>query len=183
MARPPHPTDSGRPVSVTDPTLAIRTVGDAFAAAAAAMRHTAAVCPEVVLRDPNGFWRAYTEIPLAALLYAASPAGCGGGIRWAAQAVDNADPEGFAEPGWVQVLSWCRDHVALAVIVDRAITANADDRHTDSILLLLHDVIDCLTGARVATAAPRDGVTGVASPPLASPPPTAHQSVLKGQRT
>ncbi len=86
-------------MSLTDPTTTIRTASDAVAAAATLMRQTAQACPQIALRDPHGIWRTYAEMSLASLLYAASSAGCGGGICWAAKALDNTDPELTAEPG------------------------------------------------------------------------------------
>lgn len=160
------------PLDVSDPTFFIRTLCHAIDAAAAAMRDTAVARPEVALRDPNGFWRAYTEIPLAALLYAASPAGSGNGIGWAAIALDNTDPDRWDEPGWGQVMSWCRDDLALVLILERAITANDDERQRDSILLLLHDVIDHLS-SRPAAHTWVDSAW-LDSYGYANPQPTAH---------
>ncbi len=158
-------------VDVSDPTFFIRALCHAMDVAAAAMRDTAVARPEVALRDPNGFWRAYTEIPLAALLYAASPAESGNGIAWAAAALDNTDPESIDEPGWCQVASYCRDHVVLAEVVLRVMIFNDHDRQRDrqrdSILLLLHDVIDHLTSR---PAAP----TWLDSYGYANPQTTAH---------
>ena len=85
-------------MSAPDPTTTIRTASEAGFAAARLMREAASVCPEVALRDPHGFWRGQAEMSLASLLYAASPAGCGGGITWAVRALDNTDPEFTAEP-------------------------------------------------------------------------------------
>lgn len=147
-----RPTGS-HSVSVTDPTAAIRTASDALSAAAAAIAETAAVCAEVTLRDPHGIWRSVAERPLASLLYAASPAGCAGGMGWAVRALDNTDPESAAEPGWRQVEHLCRRNFVLLTAAARVI--DLDDRRRDSILLVLHDVIDYLTGG---------GATGCPSP-------------------
>ncbi|HPX38503.1 MAG TPA: hypothetical protein PLH92_14285 [Mycobacterium sp.] len=131
-------------MSLTDPTTTIRTASDAVAAAATLMRQTAQACPQIALRDPHGIWRTYAEMSLASLLYAASSAGCGGGICWAAKALDNTDPELSAEPGWRQVEQLCRGHVPLMAAAARAI--DLDDRRRDSMLLALHDVFDYLAG-------------------------------------
>ena len=129
-------------MSLTDPTTTIRTASDAVAAAATLMRQTAQACPEIALRDPHGIWRTYAEMSLASLLYAASSAGCGGGICWAAKALDNTDPEPSAEPGWRQVERLCCGHLTLTAAAARAI--DLDDRQRDSMLLALHDVFDYL---------------------------------------
>lgn len=100
-------------MSAPDPTTTIRTASEAGFAAARLMREAASVCPEVALRDPHGFWRGQAEMSLASLLYAASPAGCGGGITWAVRALDNTDPEFTAEPGWRQVEQLCGGHPVL----------------------------------------------------------------------
>lgn len=147
-----RPTGS-RNVSVNDPTQAIRTASDAMSAAAAVMREITWAYADVAMRDPDGIWRAYAEMPLAGLLYAASPAGCGGGIAWAARALDNTDPDSYDEPGWGQVAQLCRHHVVLLRAVTR--TIDLDDRQRDSILLVLHDVFDYLIGG---------GATGWTSP-------------------
>lgn len=161
-------------VDVSDPTYFIRTLWHAMDAAAAAMRDTAVARPEVALRDPNGFWRAYTEIPLAALLYAASPAESGSGIGWAAAALDNTDPERWDEPGWCQVAAYCRDHVVLAEVVMRVMIFNDDDQQRDSILLLLHDVIDHLA-SRPAAPTWLDSAW-LDTYGYANPQPTAHHN-------
>lgn len=94
-------------MSLTDPTTTIRTASDAVAAAATLMRQTAQACPQIALRDRTASGT-YAEMSLASLLYAASSTGCGGGICWAAKALDNTDPELSAEPGWRQVEQLCR---------------------------------------------------------------------------
>lgn len=131
-------------MSVTDPTTTIRTASDAVAVAAALMRQTARACPEVRLRDPDGIWRSYAEMSLASLLYAASPAGCGGGMGWATKALDNTDPESSAEPGWRQVEQLCGDRSLLVAAAASAI--DLEDRQRHSMLLVLHDVFDYLAG-------------------------------------
>ncbi len=135
-------------VSVTDPTATIRTASDAVFAAATLMREAALVRPEFAMRDPHGIWRSHAEMPLASLLYAASPAGCGGGMRWAVRALDNTDPEPTAEPGWRQVEQLCRGHAFLVTAAARAI--DGDDRQRHSMLLVLHDVFDYLAGGGAA---------------------------------
>ena len=130
--------------SAPDPTTTIRTASEAGFAAARLMREAASVCPEVALRDPHGFWRGQAEMSLASLLYAASPAGCGGGITWAVRALDNTDPEFTAEPGWRQVEQLCGGHPVLVRGAARAI--DGEDRQRHSMLLVLHDVFDYLAG-------------------------------------
>ncbi len=147
-----HTITEGANVSVTDPTATIRSAADAMSAAATLLRQTARACPEVRMRDPHGIWRTFAEMPLASLLYAASPSGCGGGISWAATALDNTDPEPGGEPGWRQVEQLCRGHLALASGATRAI--NLEDRQRHSILLVLHDVFDYLAGGGSGRASP-----------------------------
>ncbi|MDQ1318782.1 MAG: hypothetical protein QG655_25 [Actinomycetota bacterium] len=151
-----HTTHSHRQgvdtVSVTDPTATIRTAADAAFVAATLLRETALGCPGSTMRDPVGIWRDYAEMPLASLLYAASPAGCGGGIDWAARALDNTDRESADEPGWCQVEHLCSGHVVLVRGAARAI--DGEDRQRHSMLLVLHDVFDYLAGGGAGRASP-----------------------------
>lgn len=52
-------------------------------------------------------WQVQAVVPLAGLVYAASPAGCGGGIQWVQQAIANADPDDVSNPGWARAALSC----------------------------------------------------------------------------
>ena len=56
----------------------------------------------------HGVWESRAAGPLAALLYAASPAGNSQGIEWVLRAVDNSNPHSSDEPGWRQAISICQ---------------------------------------------------------------------------
>ena len=85
-----------------DPTLRIVKPADALGLAEALVDGV----PRGMVWD--SIWLAHAVAPLAALLYAASVMGNGGGITWVCQAAVNPDDDD-REPSWGQAARICRD--------------------------------------------------------------------------
>lgn len=52
-------------------------------------------------------WEVHAVVPLAVILFAAGPLGCGEGEPWVRAAIDNADPEDTVRPGWARAALLC----------------------------------------------------------------------------
>jgi Type IV secretory system Conjugative DNA transfer len=84
----------------------------------------------------RGIWESRAVGSLAALLYAASPAGNSQGIEWVLRAVDNIDPDSTDEPGWHQAVSICQRVEVLALGL-RRILEMADPHVRDSVAVAM----------------------------------------------
>lgn len=83
-----------------------------------------------------GIWESGAVGPLAALLYAASPAGNRGGVQWILRAVDNINPDCGNEPGWQQAVSICQRVEVLASGL-RRILEMAEPRIRESVAIAM----------------------------------------------
>jgi type IV secretion system protein VirD4 len=84
----------------------------------------------------RGIWESRAVVPLAALLYSASPAGNSQGIEWALRAVDNISPDSANEPGWHQAVSICQSVEVLALGL-RRILEMEEPRLRDSVAVTM----------------------------------------------
>lgn len=134
-----------------DPTKLIRTPDQAVTAANTMMQMSAVGLGSGADQVSDaGIWEANTETPLAAMLYAASPAMGGGGrglgMDWVLLAVDNmvkADPDAaptlVTEPGWAAAAEIVRDIPLFANALAR--TLDMDARQRDSIALTMRKAV------------------------------------------
>ncbi|MDT5366625.1 MAG: hypothetical protein QOC62_1056 [Mycobacterium sp.] len=95
-----------------DPTAAIHTPNDALDAAeellqALTVHHTGRFADRQDRAEV--LWSTAAAVPLAAMLYAASPAGNHAGIRWVRRAVDDVGNEGDTSPCWCEAAAVCRE--------------------------------------------------------------------------
>ncbi|OMC13527.1 hypothetical protein A5736_23020 [Mycobacterium sp. SP-6446] len=99
-----------------DPTVTTSTPHEALTVAETIMRAATAArrWGANQLRD-EGIWESRAVGPLAALLYAASPAGNARGIEWVLRAVDNVNADCGDEPGWHQAVAICQSADVLAL--------------------------------------------------------------------
>jgi type IV secretion system protein VirD4 len=99
-----------------DPTVTTCTPHEALAVAETIMQ-AATMAPGLGANQTRdrGIWESRAAVPLAALLYAASPAGNREGIEWVLRAVDNISPDCPDEPGWHQAVSICQCVEVLAL--------------------------------------------------------------------
>jgi type IV secretory pathway TraG/TraD family ATPase VirD4 len=100
-----------------DPTVLIGTLEDAQAAAETLLAMSSVGFGGAQARPAtdNGMWENLAFAPLTCLLYAASPAATGAGMRWALQAAEDVSmparwPSGVStDPSWVTAALWCGD--------------------------------------------------------------------------
>jgi hypothetical protein len=87
----------------------------------------------------GGIWESQAAGPLAALLYAASPAGNNEGMRWVLRAVDNIDPQRSGEPGWFQAAALCHRFEVLALGMLRIL--DMEPRQRDSVAITMRKAV------------------------------------------
>ena len=87
----------------------------------------------------GGIWESQAAGPLAALLYAASPAGNSEGMQWVLRAVDNLDAERRSEPGWHQAAYLCHRFDVLALGMLRIL--DMEPRQRDSVAITMRKAI------------------------------------------
>lgn len=129
-----------------DPTTLISTPDQAVTAANTMMQMSAVGLGTGVDQVSDaGIWESNTEGPLAAMLYAASPRGCGAGIEWVLLAVDNMakadprNPQTSLNPGW----QMAADIVAHLPLLHNALirTLDMDPKQRDSIALTMRKAV------------------------------------------
>ncbi|MBU8819260.1 type IV secretory system conjugative DNA transfer family protein [Mycolicibacterium goodii] len=107
----------------------------------------------------GGIWESQAAGPLAAFLYAASPAaardGVGLGMDWVLRAVDNIDPEKVSEPGWAQAAARCHKYEVLALSMMR--TLDMEPRQRDSIAITMRKAITPWLRTSLAAATAQAG--------------------------
>jgi hypothetical protein len=120
-----------------DPTVSTCTPHEALAVAESIMQ-TATVARGWGANQVSdrGIWDSRAVGPLAALLYAASPAGNCQGIEWVLRAVDNVNPDCASEPGWHQTVSICHSVEVLALGL-RRILEMEEPRPRDSVAVTM----------------------------------------------
>jgi Type IV secretory system Conjugative DNA transfer len=91
------------------------------------------------VRD-RAIWESRAVGPLAALLYAASPAGNRQGIEWVLRAVDNINPDCGNEPGWQQAVSICHS-VEIFALGLRRILEMEEHRLRDSVAVAMRTAL------------------------------------------
>lgn len=87
----------------------------------------------------GGIWESQAAGPLAALLYAASPAANNKGMQWVLRAVDNLDAERRNEPGWHQAAAYCHRFDVLALGMLRIL--DMEPRQRDSVAITMRKAI------------------------------------------
>jgi hypothetical protein len=133
-----------------DPTVAAGTPQEALAVAETIMQGTtlARGWGANHVRD-RGIWESWAVAPLAALLYAASPAGNSQGIEWVLRAVDNINPDSTDEPGWHQAVSICQSVEVLALGLRRSLEM-ADPQLRDAVAVALRAALTPWLRAKLA---------------------------------
>lgn len=127
-----------------DPTVSIKTPMEAQTVAENIMQMaTVGLGSGADQVSDGGIWESQAAGPLAAFLYAASPAvsrdGVGLGMNWVLRAVDNIDPEKRNEPGWAQAAALCHRYETLALSMMR--TLEMEPRQRDSIAITMRKAI------------------------------------------
>lgn len=152
-----------------DPTVTIKTPMEAQTVAENIMQMaTVGLGSGADQVSDGGIWESQAAGPLAAFLYAASPAasrdGIGRGMDWVLRAVDNIDPENISEPGWAQAAALCHRYEVLALGMMR--TLDMEPRQRDSIAITMRKAITPWLRASLAAA---DQLHGGTEPTLFSP--------------
>lgn len=86
-------------------------------------------------------WEVRAVLPLAVILFAAGPVGCGEGEPWVRAAVDNADPEDTAQPGWARAALLCATSDPVMARSMAGLTA-LDQRQRDCVVMALRAALD-----------------------------------------
>lgn len=125
---------------VYDPTASIFTPHEALTVAETIMQMaTVGFGSGADQVSDGGIWESQAAGPLAALLYAASPAGNNQGMRWVLRAVDNIDENRTAEPGWHQAAAMCHRFDVLALGMMRIL--EMEPRQRDSVAITMRKAI------------------------------------------
>jgi hypothetical protein len=123
-----------------DPTAAICTPQEALTVAETIMQMaTVGFGSGADQVSDGGIWESQAAGPLAALLYAASPAGNNEGIRWVLRAVDNIDEKRGREPGWYQAAALCHRFEVLALGMLRIL--EMEPRQRDSVAITMRKAV------------------------------------------
>ncbi|OAN31854.1 hypothetical protein A4X20_28860 [Mycolicibacterium iranicum] len=96
-------------------------------------------------------WEVHAVVPLAVILFAAGPLGCGEGEPWVRAAIDNADPEDTVQPGWARAALLCitvHPHMARSV----ARLTGLSQRQRDCLVMALRMALDESPGTLAGTA-------------------------------
>ncbi|SLI20063.1 type IV secretory pathway, VirD4 component [Mycobacteroides abscessus subsp. abscessus] len=132
----------GVDVITFDPTSAISTPGEALTVAETIMQMATVGFGSLADQvSDGGTWESQAAGPLAAILYAASPVGNGGGINWVLRAVDNiaVDGDAVAEPGWMMAAACVREFEVLALGMMRVL--QMPDRQRDSVAITMRKAV------------------------------------------
>lgn len=125
---------------VYDPTSSIFTPHEALTTAETIMQMaTVGFGSGADQVSDGGIWESQAAGPLAALLYAASPAGSNGGMEWVLKAVDNIDPNRRMEPGWHLAAALCHRFEVLALGMLRIL--DMEPRQRDSVAITMRKAI------------------------------------------
>ena len=121
--------------TVDDPTTLVTSPSEAMKTAQALVGSAAAD------HDHHyGFWATAAVGPLAAMLYAASPAGNSQGISWLVRAATNIDMNSDAgTPSWRNTIAVLNDQPLLSNSLERVLGWNT--RQRDSIAITLRDAL------------------------------------------
>ncbi len=131
-----------------DPTVAITGAHEAVSVAESIMRMTSVTMGFDGDRA-GGVWESRAVLPMAALLYAASPLGNNEGIAWVLRAVDNASADRSNEAGWHQAVSICRGVEVLALGLSRIL--EMEPRQRDLVALTMRKATTAWLRAPEAT--------------------------------
>jgi hypothetical protein len=138
LAAPVYP-DGVEPF-LYDPTASIFTPHEALTVAETIMQMaTVGFGSGADQVSDGGIWESQAAGPLAALLYAASPAGNGEGMGWVLRAVDNLDADRRSEPGWHQAAYVCHRFQVLALGMLRIL--DMEPRQRDSVAITMRKAI------------------------------------------
>lgn len=96
-------------------------------------------------------WEVRAVDPLAVILFAAGPQGCGQGEPWVRAAVDNADSEDTTEPGWARAALLCATRYPLMASSVARLTG-LDRRQRDILVLTLRTALDEFPNAMAESA-------------------------------
>jgi hypothetical protein len=137
-----------------DPTVTTCTPHEALAVAETIMQGTTLTRGWGAnhVRD-RGIWESRAVTPLAALLYAASPAGNSQGIEWVLRAADNISPDFTNEPGWHQAVSICQGVEVLALGLRRMLEME-DAELRDAVAVALRTALTPWLRATLAVTEP-----------------------------
>lgn len=157
----------GVTVAGYDPTTTITTPMEALTVAETIMAMSTVGLGSTDQFGDSGVWEANAAGPLAAFLYAASPVGNNGGMRWVLRAVDNIarpkkrqqNTQAPLEPGWKTAAKLCGPYDELALGLERIAAMGPGQR--DSVAITMRKAIT--PWLRTALAARYD-------PKLAAPP-------------
>lgn len=86
-------------------------------------------------------WEVHAVNPLAVILFAASPQGCGEGEPWVRAAVDNADSEDTVQPGWSRAALLCATRYPVMANSVARLTG-LDGRQRDCLVMALRSALD-----------------------------------------
>jgi hypothetical protein len=144
----------GVTVAGYDPTTTITTPMEALTVAETIMAMSTVGLGSTEQFGDSGVWEANAAGPLAAFLYAASPVGNNGGIRWVLRAVDNVarrkkrkqdgqepldlDGDG-SDPGWKTAAKLCGRYEELALGLERIAAMGPGQR--DSVAITMRKAI------------------------------------------
>lgn len=119
-----------------DPTVTITSAHEAISVAEAMLGMASGVSGVGTAQGSSqDVWESRAILPMAALLYAASPQGNDEGIAWVVRAVDNAGIECGEGAGWNQAVSICRGAELLAVGLSRIL--EMEPRQRDLVALTM----------------------------------------------
>lgn len=128
--------------SIYDPTANIFTPYEALTVAETIMAMaTVGLGSGADQVSDGGVWEAQAAGPLAAFLYAASPAGNNKGMEWVLRAVDNIDTSEDAgtKPGWLQAAAICHRYEVLAMGMTRIL--DMEPRQRDSVAITMRKAV------------------------------------------
>jgi type IV secretion system protein VirD4 len=138
LAAPVYP--DGVESFLYDPTASIFTPHEALTVAETIMQMaTVGFGSGADQVSDGGIWESQAAGPLAALLYAASPAGNNEGMGWVLRAVDNLDADRRSEPGWHQAAYVCHRFEVLALGMLRIL--DMEPRQRDSVAITMRKAI------------------------------------------
>jgi hypothetical protein len=138
LASPVYP--DGVDAFVYDPTASIFSPYEALTVAETIMQMATVGFGSGADQVSDGaIWESQAAGPLAALLYAASPAGNNEGMHWVLRAVDNIDEGRANEPGWHQAAAYCHRFDVLALGMMRIL--DMEPRQRDSVAITMRKAV------------------------------------------
>lgn len=96
------------------------------------------------------FWEVLAVDPLAVILLAAGPRGCGGGERWVRAAIVHSETD-TAEPGWARAAALCAG-LCPRMAASVARLTGLDQPQRDSLALTMRAALDDVFPNDVASA-------------------------------